>query len=115
MVFMRYILLVIPLFGMLNAMNLSQINKASKDELMKIKGIGEAKANLIISSRPFKSMQELDDVKGVGDVLLANIKSDIYKKSATGNSVTESKAKLADYNQDDEPKRKKVNVIHFEK
>jgi competence protein ComEA len=115
MVFMRYILLVIPLFGMLNAMGLSEINKATKDELMKIKGIGEAKANLIISSRPFKSMQELDDVKGVGDVLLANIKSDIYKKSATGNSVTESKAKLADYNQDDEPKRKKVNVIHFEK
>jgi len=115
MVFTRYIVLTISLFGMLNAMGLSEINKATKDELMKIKGIGEAKANLIISVRPFKSMQELDDVKGVGDVLLANIKNDIYKKSATGNSVTESKAKLADYNQDDEPKRKKVNVIHFEK
>lgn len=115
MMLVRLLVIFCFSFGVTFAMNLSQINKASKDELMKIKGIGEAKANLIISSRPFKSMQELDDVKGVGDVLLANIKSDIYKKSATGNSVTESKAKLADYNQDDEPKRKKVNVIHFEK
>lgn len=115
MVFTRCIVLTIALFGTLSAMSLSEVNKATKDELMSIKGVGEAKANAIISARPFKSMQELDDVKGVGDVLLANIKSDTYKKSASSSSSS-SKAKIDKYKDvEDEPKRKKVNVIHFEK
>lgn len=33
------------------AMSISQVNKASKDELMKINGIGEKKADAIITQR----------------------------------------------------------------
>jgi len=61
------------------AMNLDDINSASKEELMKIKGIGEKKAITIIKARPFKHMSELDNVKGVGASLMNNIKNDIYK------------------------------------
>ncbi len=61
------------------AMNLDDINSASKEELMQIKGIGEKKAITIIKARPFKHMSELDNVKGVGVSLMNNIKNDIYK------------------------------------
>ncbi|MDD5360243.1 MAG: helix-hairpin-helix domain-containing protein [Sulfurovaceae bacterium] len=61
------------------AMNLDDINSASKEDLMKIKGIGEKKAIAIIKARPFKYMSELDSVKGVGVSLMNNIKNDIYK------------------------------------
>lgn len=61
------------------SMNLDDINSASKEELMKIKGIGEKKAITIIKARPFKHMSELDNVKGVGTSLMNNIKNDIYK------------------------------------
>jgi len=114
MVFMRYIAIFIALFDILNAMSLSDINKATKDELMKIKGVGDSKANSIISARPFKSMQELDNVKGVGEVLLGNIQHDIFKKSSTNNSIGVSKS-TRNVQLEDEPKRKKANVIHFEK
>ncbi len=68
------------------AMSISEINKASKDELMQIKGIGEAKASAIMDARPFKSIAELDDVKGVGPALLGNIKDDVMKGSSTSKS-----------------------------
>ncbi|CUV64966.1 putative DNA uptake protein [Sulfurovum sp. enrichment culture clone C5] len=60
-------------------MNLNDINSASKEDLMKIKGIGEKKAIAIIKARPFKHMVELDNIKGVGASLMNNIKNDIYK------------------------------------
>lgn len=118
MFIVRYFMLLFLSYNIAIAMNLTQINKASKEELMRIKGIGEAKANTIISSRPFKSMQELDDVKGVGEVLMDNITNNIYKKSAGGNTNSSKTSKSVKYNSelDDEDKpRKKVNVIHFEK
>jgi competence protein ComEA len=71
------------------AMNLKEINKAPKDKLMQIKGIGEAKAKAIMEARPFKSIGELDDVKGIGPALLENIKNDVIK----GSSPTASKKK----------------------
>jgi competence protein ComEA len=118
MIFVRLLAIYCFSFGVIFAMNLSQINKATKDELMKIKGIGEAKADLIIKSRPFKTKQNLDDVKGIGVVLLGNIEHDVYKKSASNsNTTTQNQAKVAsnEIYEEEEPKRKKVNVIHFNK
>lgn len=41
-------------------------NTAPRDELMKIPGIGEVTANRIIQARPFRSIQDLLNVEGIG-------------------------------------------------
>lgn len=50
------------------------INTASKEELDKLYGIGPARAELIIQTRTFQSVDNLIDVVGIGEVTLANIK-----------------------------------------
>jgi competence protein ComEA len=42
------------------------INTATKDELEKVPGIGETLAGRIIAARPFKSADDLQNVKGIG-------------------------------------------------
>ncbi len=64
------------LFGM----SLSEVNAATKAELMEIKGIGETKASAIIKEREngeFKSFDDLQRVKGVGEKMAQNIKDDV--------------------------------------
>lgn len=57
------------------------INSASKDTLMTLNGIGESKASLIIEYRNtnggFKSIEEIKNVKGIGDAIYAKIKDNI--------------------------------------
>ena len=68
----------------LMAMSVSDLNKASKEELMAIKGIGEAKAEAIIKARTvekFKSVDELVRVKGIGPMIVENIKKDVKSAS----------------------------------
>ena len=75
------------------AMSTSELNKASKSELMEIKGIGEAKADAIIKERKkskFKSVEDVTRVKGVGEALAKNIKNDTKVKKT---SKTKSKEK----------------------
>lgn len=43
------------------------INSASKEQLQKLPGIGEALADRIIAARPFSSADDLKKVKGVGE------------------------------------------------
>ncbi len=54
------------------------INTASKDALMTLNGIGEAKATAIIEYRKtngnFKTIEEIKNVKGIGDAIYAKIK-----------------------------------------
>jgi len=80
---MKYIVVIFCATNIIFAMSISEINKASKDELMQIKGIGESRAEAIIDARPFKNITELDDVKGIGPALLGNIKNDIIKGSSS--------------------------------
>ncbi|MDQ7047698.1 MAG: helix-hairpin-helix domain-containing protein [Sulfurovum sp.] len=62
-------------------MSLSELNEASKSELIEIKGIGEAKADAIMKARKFESFDDVLKVKGVGEKLLANIKNDVKSKA----------------------------------
>ena len=67
----------------LMAMSVSDLNRASKVELMEIKGIGEAKAEAIIkerSSAAFTSIEDLVRVKGIGPVIVENVKNDVKSK-----------------------------------
>jgi DNA uptake protein ComE-like DNA-binding protein len=52
------------------------INNASIDELMKIVHISTVRAPEVVALRPFSSIDELTDVSGIGDVRLAEIKSE---------------------------------------
>ena len=58
--------------------NLISLNSASKEELMSLTGIGESKAENIILYREengnFKSVDEIKNVKGIGDSIFEKIK-----------------------------------------
>ena len=53
------------------------INKADKAELMSIEGIGEKKSQLIINNRPYKSIWDLANLKGISENYVNQIKDKI--------------------------------------
>ncbi len=81
----KRVLGMVLVFGVTMAfgMTIKEVNKASKEELVQIKGIGDAKADAIIKARKeskFKSFDDLEKVKGVGPALVDNIKNDVTVK-----------------------------------
>ncbi len=76
---MKHLVLILALVWSLMAS--VNINKADKEELMSLKGIGEKKAAAIIDYRTkhgkFKSIDELTHVKGIGEKMVATIKKEV--------------------------------------
>ena len=71
----KFLVLLLALASfMFGAVN---INTASKEELMSLKGIGEAKAQAIIDARPFKMPEDIKNVKGISDKIYERIKAEI--------------------------------------
>lgn len=74
-------MIIIEKKSTINKNNLININTATKEELMKIKGIGESKANEIIKYRTnygnFKNIDDLLKVKGISKTLFDEIKNQI--------------------------------------
>ena len=67
------------------------INTASASELAAINGLGEVKAKAIVAYReqkgPFKSVDELKDVKGIGEQMLAKLRPQVTLGSAADAPV----------------------------
>lgn len=59
------------------------INSASKEELMSLKGIGEKKAEAIIAQRKvhcFENVEALMQVKGIGEKFIEQHKAELIAK-----------------------------------
>ena len=83
------------------------VQKASKDELMCIKGIGEKKAAAIIKyrkSNKLKSAKDLLDIKGFGDALVKNVQKDLKSVACGGKSSKKSPKKKSSTKKTDSKK-----------
>src|SRR5436190_20461439 len=71
------------------------VNTATKEELTTLKGIGDAKAQAIIDYRtkngPFKTVDDLDNVKGIGPGILGKIKNDVTVTGKTSVATPDKK------------------------
>ena len=105
------------LFGM----SLSQLNSASKAELMEINGIGDVKATAIIKERrkgKFKTFSDFERVEGIGEQTAANVKNNVKsasdvkkvkktsKKKSTKKSTKKTKTSKKDVKEKTKKKRK---------
>lgn len=53
------------------------INTATKEQLITLKGVGESTAEKIIQGRPYSHIDDLLNVSGIGEATLAGFKADI--------------------------------------
>lgn len=60
------------------------INSASKEDLMKLAGVGDVTADKIIAGRPYKTKAELASKKILGPKAYAKIRAQIIAKQAEG-------------------------------
>ena len=112
----RLLLLVATLFFSGMALAAVNINTATKEELEALPEIGPVKAQAIIDYRkengPFKSIDQIKDVKGIGPATFDKIKGDISltgptTRSRQGGEERAREGGGAGAGQDGEPRRRR--------
>jgi len=83
------------------------LNTASKSELEALGGIGEAIADEIIAARPFRRIEELKEVKGVGEARFEKIRNHVAV-STVGPSERDKRT-VSDSNEKKDPRRSSLN------
>ena len=69
---------------------LTLLNDGDTEALSAITGVGEVRAKAIIKARPFKSVEDLRQVSGVGDKVFGDVVA--HGKTLTGRSSAKSAA-----------------------
>jgi competence protein ComEA len=76
------------------------INSATQEQLATLDGIGPVKAQAIIDYRkkngPFKKIDDIKKVDGIGDATFANIKKDLVLSGTTTGAGKPAEKKAAD-------------------
>ena len=93
----KILVTLLLMFSFASALN---VQKASKDELMCIKGIGEKKASAIMKyrkSHKLKSAKDLLEIKGFGKALVENVQKETKSVACGGKkSAKKTTKKLTD-------------------
>jgi competence protein ComEA len=93
----RFVMLLAALLFSGAAVAALNLNTATKDELVALPGIGPAKAQAIVDYRnqhgPFKSIDEIRKVKGIGEKLFLQIKPELAIGAPARNAVAQAPAR----------------------
>jgi len=86
------------------------INSATKSDLTKIVYIGDARAEAIIDARPFEKVDNLIDIKGIGEVYLSKIKE--QGLACIGEEkIANTSSETSDENTKEEIKKEPIRVV----